>query len=105
MILAGVVSAGGGYFTLPKPRPGFVKFFLYEMAVLAAVLAALWLVPEALAKIMPEFWAYSLPALLLFNTAYFLPPLIGSRIERGAWWKWLLGSLLFAGIYGWAISS
>lgn len=38
------------------------------------------------------------------NAAYFLPPLVGSGIERGAWWKWLPGSLSLAALWGWLMS-
>ncbi|MDQ3799133.1 MAG: hypothetical protein M3384_06770 [Acidobacteriota bacterium] len=104
-LLASGVTACVGYFTLPKPRPGFIRFFLYAQALMAVALAALRLVPGLLAGFMPEFWAYSLPAFLLFGAIYFVPPLDESRAGgRGAWWKWLLCSLLIAGLYGWIIS-
>lgn len=105
-MLAGVVATGIGYFTLSKPRVGFLRFFLYAQACIAVALSAIWLIPQWLRAVMPEFWAYAIPLLLLFNAIYFLPPLNGSgESRRGAWWKWILGSFLFAGLFAWLISS
>lgn len=104
-ILAGVVTACIGYFTLSKPRVGFVRFFVYAQVCVAVVLTVIWLAPQWLEAAMPKFWAHALPALLLSNAAYFLPPLDRSKgVKRGALWKWILGSFLFAGFYGWIMS-
>ncbi|HEX9963320.1 MAG TPA: hypothetical protein VGB00_20480 [Pyrinomonadaceae bacterium] len=101
-ILAGLLATFISYFAESETKAGFVKYFLYIQACMLAALAALRLIPHQLREVIPEFWAYAVPALLLFNAFYFVPPLDGS--SRGAWWKWVLGSFLFAGLYGWAMS-
>ena len=64
-------------------KVGFAKFFAIAQAILLVALFAIWSVPRQLGKMIPEFWAYALPILLLFNAIYFVPPLDGSK--RGAW--------------------
>ena len=102
--LAGILASFVSYVALPKPRVGIVKYFVFIQVCLLVTLVAIWFVPPLLQSIMPAFWAYALPALLLGNAIYFVPPLDGSKRDT-AWWKWFLGSLVFAGFFGWFLSS
>ena len=99
---AGIIASCISYFALPKPRIGIVKYFVFIQVCLIVTLFAIRVVPHELREVMPKFWAYALPALLLANAIYFVPPLDGSK--RGAWWKWFLGSFVFAGLFGWLMS-
>jgi hypothetical protein len=101
-IIASLLATFISYFAEPKLKVGFVKFFVVIQALMLVFIAALMLIPPQLAKAMPEFWAYAVPVFLLFNAVYFVPSFDGR--PRGAWWKWVLGSCLFAAFFGWIIS-
>jgi hypothetical protein len=101
LIIISTIASFLSYFTPPKPKINFVKFFLIMQAVMLAAAFGIWLLPQQLEKAMPVFWAYFLPALLLFNAAYFVPPLDGRK--REAHWKWILTSFLLALFYALAI--
>ncbi|NJR55446.1 MAG: hypothetical protein HC768_13290 [Acaryochloris sp. CRU_2_0] len=102
-LLAGILSSFVSYPALPKPRVGIVKYFLTIQGALLASLVGLFFIPPLLQTVMPAFWAYVLPLLLLANAIYFVPPLDGS--SRGAWWKWIVSSFVVAGLYGWFMGS
>ncbi|MCW5959805.1 MAG: hypothetical protein KIS76_06545 [Pyrinomonadaceae bacterium] len=101
-LLAGLLATCVSYFTLSKPRVAFIKYFAVIQTVLLVTLTVVFFIPRQLREIIPKFWAYAFPLFLVSNVCYFVPPLDGSK--RGAWWKWFLGSFVFAGLFGWIMS-
>lgn len=101
--LAALLASYINYFALPKPRITVVKYLALIQAILVTTFLAIWYVPPMLQTVMPAFWAYAFPAVLLVNAIYFVPPLDGSK--RGAWWKWFLGSLVIVSLFAWLLSS
>lgn len=101
---AGMITSCISYITLPKPRIGILRYFAFTQIALLVIFLVIWVVPPFFQRFMPTLWAYALPVLLLGNVIYFVPPLDGNPRDT-AWWKWFLGSLIFAGLFGWILSS
>lgn len=102
-ILAATIATCIEYALHPKPRVGFIRYFLGIQVFILFAVAALWLIPQQLEGIIPTFWAYSLPAFLLFTAIYFVPPLKIGKTEILPW-KWILGSAVGAVLHGLVMS-
>ena len=87
----------------PKPKVGFIKYFLFIETGLIVFVLALWFAPKFLRATMPEFWAYTLPAIPVFIAAYFVRPFLGDG-KRGNFLWCLVGSVALAALFGWFIS-
>ncbi len=98
-LIAIAITSCVDYRMMPKPNFSFLKYFVVMQAWAIAAVVAIWFIPQQLQQVLPQFWAYTLPALLFFNIIYFVPPLEGGKRET-AWWKWALGSFGFAILVG-----
>lgn len=102
-IIWGAITICICYRIEPKPKIGFIKHFLLVESGLIVMIIALWYAPQWLSSVMPEFWAYTLPAVPVFIAAYFIRPLFGNGKSVNFLW-WIIGSVALAALFGYFIS-
>ena len=94
MGLSGVFGYWSSPATVSFPRFAF-RYFFY----MSSVFLALWYLPKELVTRMPPFYAFSLPALLIGITLYWVPPHVPRK--KPALWIWVLGCVATALFFGW----
>lgn len=103
-IVWGAITICICYAIEPNPKIVFIKHFIAAELCLIILVVTNWFVPQMLRSTIPEFWAYALPIAAVSLATYFVLPLFGVGRRYNFWW-WLIGSVVFAGLFGWLISS
>jgi hypothetical protein len=78
-----------------------VRFAIWVLKILNAfiiILLGLWIIPRALSRWIWAPLAYGLPALILFVSIYWIPPLYPIK-RSNTLWKWVLFSFGFALVF------
>ena len=88
------------YWIAPKPLVSFRIWVLKILAFFIPVLLGLWIIPKFLSRWIWPPLAHGLPALILFMSIYWMPPLYPIK-RREALWQWVLISFGFALLFAW----
>lgn len=89
------------YWRTPKPREGFLRWTLKVVGLFLNFYFGLVSVPESLRGVLPDAWAFGLPAFGFLLALHIVPPLL--KVGRDyPFWQWLLFSAALAALWGWA---